>query len=143
MIVVPSQSVGIRALPDIQGWLDLVTVKRVIVFAVLKLLQDARANPAETRVRQDQDKIIPAQVRLVDIAGIVRGASTGEGLGNKFLSHIREVDAVAHVLRCFDGGDALPPSEIAATLGMARAVATRARWAARDGLGRVQLFRAA
>src|SRR5258706_1626181 len=41
MIVVPSQSIGIRALPDIQGWLDLVTVKRVIVFAVLKLLPDA------------------------------------------------------------------------------------------------------
>src|SRR3954462_414216 len=42
---------------------------------------------------QKTEKIIPAQVRIVDIAGIVRGASTGEGLGNKFLSHIREVDA--------------------------------------------------
>jgi hypothetical protein len=46
-------------------------------------------------------KVIPAAVRLVDIAGIVKGASTGEGLGNKFLSHIREVDAVLHVVRCF------------------------------------------
>ncbi len=46
-------------------------------------------------------KVIPAALRLVDIAGIVRGASTGEGLGNKFLSHIREVDAVLHVVRCF------------------------------------------
>jgi GTP-binding protein YchF len=51
------------------------------------------------------EKIIPAQVRIVDIAGIVRGASTGEGLGNKFLSHIREVDAILHVVRCFTGGD--------------------------------------
>ncbi|MBC7783434.1 MAG: redox-regulated ATPase YchF [Burkholderiales bacterium] len=51
------------------------------------------------------DKIVPAAVRLVDIAGIVRGASTGEGLGNKFLSHIREVDAVLQVVRCFEDSD--------------------------------------
>ena len=50
-------------------------------------------------------KVIPAAVRLVDIAGIVKGASTGEGLGNKFLSHIREVDAVLHVVRCFEDPD--------------------------------------
>jgi GTP-binding protein YchF len=53
------------------------------------------------------EKIIPAALRVVDIAGIVRGASTGEGLGNKFLSHIREVDAILHVVRCFAGGDIL------------------------------------
>jgi GTP-binding protein YchF len=53
------------------------------------------------------EKIIPASVRIVDIAGIVRGASSGEGLGNKFLSHIREVDAILHVVRCFEGGDIL------------------------------------
>ena len=46
--------------------------------------------------------IIPAQIEFVDIAGLVRGASTGEGLGNKFLSHIREVDAIINVVRCFD-----------------------------------------
>ncbi len=51
------------------------------------------------------DRIIPATVRLVDIAGIVRGASTGEGLGNKFLSHIREVDEILQVVRCFEDGD--------------------------------------
>jgi ribosome-binding ATPase len=51
------------------------------------------------------EKIIPAAVRVVDIAGIVRGASTGEGLGNKFLSHIREVDAILHVVRCFENSD--------------------------------------
>jgi GTP-binding protein YchF len=47
------------------------------------------------------EKIIPAALRLVDIAGLVKGASEGEGLGNKFLSHIREVDAVIEVVRCF------------------------------------------
>ncbi|MDO4492530.1 MAG: redox-regulated ATPase YchF [Clostridia bacterium] len=47
-------------------------------------------------------KYTPATIEFVDIAGLVRGASRGEGLGNKFLSHIREVDAVVHVVRCFD-----------------------------------------
>jgi ribosome-binding ATPase YchF (GTP1/OBG family) len=56
---------------------------------------------------QQTEKIIPAAVRVVDIAGIVRGASTGEGLGNKFLSHIREVDAILHVVRCFVDSDIL------------------------------------
>jgi len=50
-------------------------------------------------------KIIPASVEFVDIAGLVAGASQGEGLGNKFLSHIREVDAIAHVVRCFEHPD--------------------------------------
>lgn len=48
------------------------------------------------------DRIMPATVEFVDIAGLVKGASQGEGLGNKFLSHIREVDAIVHVVRCFD-----------------------------------------
>ena len=48
------------------------------------------------------EKITPAIVEFVDIAGLVRGASRGEGLGNKFLSHIREVDAIVHVVRCFE-----------------------------------------
>jgi GTP-binding protein YchF len=47
-------------------------------------------------------KIIPTQLGFVDIAGLVRGASKGQGLGNQFLGHIREVDAIAHILRCFD-----------------------------------------
>src|SRR5215813_9148777 len=46
-------------------------------------------------------KIVPTQLEFVDIAGLVRGASQGQGLGNQFLGHIREVDAIAHVLRCF------------------------------------------
>ena len=47
-------------------------------------------------------KITPASIEFVDIAGLVAGASQGEGLGNKFLSHIREVDAIVHVVRCFE-----------------------------------------
>src|SRR5256886_3300714 len=50
-------------------------------------------------------KRVPAVVEFVDIAGLVQGASQGEGLGNQFLSHIREVDAVVHVIRCFDDPD--------------------------------------
>lgn len=50
-------------------------------------------------------KLIPAQIEFVDIAGLVRGASKGEGLGNQFLSHIREVDAIVHLVRCFEDGD--------------------------------------
>lgn len=51
------------------------------------------------------DKITPASIEFVDIAGLVKGASKGEGLGNKFLSHIREVDAIVHVVRCFENDD--------------------------------------
>jgi GTP-binding protein YchF len=52
-------------------------------------------------------KIIPAALKLVDIAGIVKGASEGQGLGNKFLSHIRQVDAIVQVVRCFDDPDVI------------------------------------
>ena len=48
------------------------------------------------------NKIVPAAFEFVDIAGLVKGASKGEGLGNQFLSHIREVDAIVHVVRCFE-----------------------------------------
>ena len=51
------------------------------------------------------ERILPATVEFVDIAGLVAGASKGEGLGNKFLAHIRETDAVAHVVRCFENDD--------------------------------------
>src|SRR5690606_9096112 len=50
-------------------------------------------------------QVIETQLEFVDIAGLVRGASRGEGLGNQFLGNIREVDAIVHVLRCFEGGD--------------------------------------
>src|SRR5205085_11481349 len=60
-------------------------------------------------------KIKPTRLTFVDIAGLVRGSSRGEGLGNQFLAHVREVDAIAHVVRCFTDpdiahvGDAIDP----------------------------------
>ena len=64
---------------------------------------DNRLNSLSKLVQSQ--KIIPAQMQFVDIAGLVSGASKGEGLGNKFLSHIREVDAIIHVVRCFENTD--------------------------------------
>ena len=58
-----------------------------------------------SRAIAGQPKIIPTQLGFVDIAGLVRGASKGEGLGNQFLGNIREVDAIVHVLRCFEDAD--------------------------------------
>ncbi len=51
------------------------------------------------------ERVLPAAVEFVDIAGLVAGASKGEGLGNQFLAHIRETDAIAHVVRCFENDD--------------------------------------
>jgi GTP-binding protein YchF len=53
------------------------------------------------------EKVVPTTVEFVDIAGLVKGASQGEGLGNQFLAHIREVDAIAHVVRCFESGEVI------------------------------------
>ena len=64
---------------------------------------DARL--AELAAVVHPQKLVPAAVEFVDIAGLVAGASKGEGLGNQFLSHIRETDAVAHVVRCFENAD--------------------------------------
>lgn len=64
---------------------------------------DARLEPLAKISRSA--KIIPATIEFVDIAGLVRGASQGEGLGNKFLQHIREVDAIVEVVRCFESKD--------------------------------------
>jgi ribosome-binding ATPase len=55
----------------------------------------------------DPNKVVPTQIEIVDIAGLVRGASKGEGLGNKFLANIREVDAIIHVIRCFEDDNIL------------------------------------
>jgi len=63
-------------------------------------LRDPRMNRLTELVTPDS--IVPATLQVVDIAGLVKGASQGEGLGNKFLSHIRQVHAVAHVVRCFE-----------------------------------------
>ena len=57
------------------------------------------------REMYDCKKVVPTAIEFCDIAGLVRGASKGEGLGNKFLSHIREVDAIVHVVRCFEDGN--------------------------------------
>jgi ribosome-binding ATPase len=64
-------------------------------------------NDYQVRVgdKEVPEKVIPAAVKFVDIAGLVKGAAQGEGLGNKFLSHIREVDAIAHVVRAFEDED--------------------------------------
>ncbi len=67
------------------------------------------------------EKITPAFIEFVDIAGLVRGASKGEGLGNKFLSHIREVDALIHVVRCFEDSDIV---HVDATIDPARDIET-------------------
>ena len=61
---------------------------------------DPRLNELANLVRPE--KVIPASMEFVDIAGLVAGASEGEGLGNQFLTHIRETDAIAHVVRCFE-----------------------------------------
>ncbi|HAZ80256.1 MAG TPA: redox-regulated ATPase YchF [Porticoccaceae bacterium] len=61
---------------------------------------DARLEKLESLV--NPDRVLPATVEIVDIAGLVKGASKGEGLGNQFLANIRETDAIAHVVRCFD-----------------------------------------
>src|SRR5438094_7006826 len=65
---------------------------------------------ADTRLKvlaklSHSQKIVPAAIEFMDIAGLVKGASTGEGLGNQFLSHIREVDAIVQVVRCFESSD--------------------------------------
>ena len=64
---------------------------------------DNRLNTIQSFI--DSQKVIPATVEFVDIAGLVKGASRGEGLGNKFLGHIRSTEAIAHVVRCFDSSD--------------------------------------
>ena len=64
---------------------------------------DARLEPLREIAKTE--KVIPAAIEFVDIAGLVEGASKGEGLGNKFLANIREVDAIVHVVRCFDNDD--------------------------------------
>ena len=64
---------------------------------------DSRLENLESLV--NPERVIPTTMEILDIAGLVKGASKGEGLGNKFLANIRETDAILHVLRCFDDGN--------------------------------------
>src|SRR3990170_5954525 len=66
---------------------------------------------ARSEATKQSPPIVPAAVEFYDIAGLVKGASKGEGLGNKFLSHIREVAAIVHVVRIFEDGDVIHVSE--------------------------------
>ena len=88
-------NVGVVAVPDerLQKLAELVAKE--------ELSGSSEGDPSADRLRMNMPPIIPAAVQFVDIAGLVKGASTGEGLGNQFLSHIREVDAIIHVLRDF------------------------------------------
>ncbi len=80
---------------------------------------DKLADVVRTEYKKDPAKMVPAVIKFIDIAGLVKGASQGEGLGNKFLSHIREVDAIVHVVRAFEddnvvrAGSTDPESDIA------------------------------
>ncbi len=66
---------------------------------------DTRLDQLEEIVKPN--RVVPTQIEIVDIAGLVKGASRGEGLGNKFLANIREVDAIIHVVRCFEDENVL------------------------------------
>src|SRR3546814_10472007 len=66
---------------------------------------DPRLNALAESVKPQ--RVLPTAVEFVDIAGLVAGAASGEGLGNKFLAHIREVDAITHVVRCFENDDVI------------------------------------
>ncbi len=68
-------------------------------------LNDARQNKIVTLIKPQ--KVVPTTIEFVDIAGLVKGASKGEGLGNQFLGHIKSVNAIAHVVRCFENDDVI------------------------------------
>ena len=103
---------GIAGLPNVgkSTLFNAITKQEVLAanypFATIEpnvgvvLVQDERLEKLAQII--EPQKVIPTTFEFTDIAGLVKGASKGEGLGNKFLSHIREVDAICHVVRCFD-----------------------------------------
>jgi len=82
------------------------------------------------------EKVVPTTVEFVDIAGLVAGASKGEGLGNQFLSHIRETDAITHVVRCFENGDVIHVSGSVGPLRDIEIIHTELALADLDAVGR-------
>src|ERR1700748_3786939 len=108
-------SIGIVGLPNVgkSTLFQALTKKSVLIanypFATIDPSVGVVAVPDERLQKLSQlshsAKTIPAAVEFVDIAGLVKGASEGEGLGNQFLSNIRETDAIAHVVRIFDDQD--------------------------------------
>src|ERR1700755_767785 len=97
---------------------------------------DARLDTLATIAKSVQ--IVPTRITFVDIAGLVRGASKGEGLGNQFLANIREVDAIAHVLRCFEDSDVTHVSGIVDPVRDAEIVETELMLADLDSLEKRQ-----
>ena len=112
-----SLTAGIVGLPNVgkSTLFNAITKKNILIanypFATIDpnvgvaVVPDERVNVLEKMY--NPERCIPTVYEFTDIAGLVKGASSGEGLGNKFLSHIREVDAVAHVVRCFDDGNVI------------------------------------
>ena len=112
-----SLTAGIVGLPNVgkSTLFNAITKKNILIanypFATIDpnvgvvVVPDKRVNVLEDMYKPE--RCIPTVYEFTDIAGLVKGASSGEGLGNKFLSHIREVDAVAHVVRCFDDGNVI------------------------------------
>ena len=112
-----SLTAGIVGLPNVgkSTLFNAITKKNILVanypFATIDpnvgvvIVPDKRVAVLEEMY--NPERCIPTVYEFTDIAGLVKGASSGEGLGNKFLSHIREVDAVAHVVRCFDDGNVI------------------------------------
>src|SRR3990167_2631269 len=106
-------NVGVIEVPDER----LEKLADVIARSSMKLSDEAiptgspRPNVSSGLAMTRRPPIIPAAVEFYDIAGLVKGASTGEGLGNKFLSHIREVEAIVHVVRLFEDGNVIHVSD--------------------------------
>ena len=112
-----SLTAGIVGLPNVgkSTLFNAITKKNILIanypFATIDpnvgvvVVPDKRVSVLEEMYKPE--RCIPTVYEFTDIAGLVKGASSGEGLGNKFLSHIREVDAVAHVVRCFDDGNVI------------------------------------